>query len=180
MLTRGLLFFLSFSAIFILLVTTAVSVGAMTLGANGLACGFNYDSGTPPISSDAASWLEHAACNVSTALLTIGTCSGPHSVSSLPRWFGSAPAWRQSGYNIYNTVTLRVSASILYRRNGRRLGNRWVGTINAALKRLKLPPVTPGSTLNVVRLFRLSLPLPFFRRIMFLFSLEHATINLQP
>ena len=60
-----------------------------------------------------------------------------------------------------------------YRRSRRRFLNPWAGPINAILKCLKLPTVTPGGTLSAFL---------FLCRFSDAFSppLTHATINLQP
>ena len=63
--------------------------------------------------------------------------------------------------------TLRV-LRLFYRCSRRRLGSPWVGPINAALKRLKLPTVTPqGQHQTCPPLLPLSLSLPVFERLFF-------------
>ena len=66
----------------------------------------------------------------------------------------------------------------LYRHSRRRLGNPWVGPINAALKHLKLATVTPGSILNLsassASFFLCRCPDAFYS------FFTHAAINLQP
>ena len=72
---------------------------------------------------------------------------------------------------------LRFLRLLPYRRSQRRFRSPCVGPMNTALKRLMLSRVTPGviqSTLTFVRLFRLSLPLPVFKRL-FLFSHPRGT-----
>ena len=58
----------------------------------------------------------------------------------------TSPDRNHTPKRIASTTPYSQGPRFLDKHSRRRLGNPWVGPINAALKRLKLAPVTPGAT----------------------------------